>query len=137
MWSRPSFIYSDIYYDQTLSLRIQVTNKTMDIPEREREIGGYREEWDKYKPQGINQNSLEMRMDFQSHCCNKWQYFRTVIHQANRISFQMCRGILNPHSSIPIILWHTSIHSSSLKDYEKEHITIKLNHHDKRVKVQH
>ena len=37
MWFRPSFIYSATYYDQTLSLRIQVTNETMDIPERERE----------------------------------------------------------------------------------------------------
>ena len=37
MWFRPSFIYLDIYYDQTLSLRIQVTNETIDIPERERD----------------------------------------------------------------------------------------------------
>ena len=35
MWFIPSFIYSDIYYDQTLSLRRQVTNETVDIPERE------------------------------------------------------------------------------------------------------
>ena len=35
MWFRPSFIYSDIYYDHTLSLRRQVTDKIMDIPERE------------------------------------------------------------------------------------------------------
>ena len=44
MWFRPSFIYLDIYYDHTLSLRRQVINEEMDIPEREREIGGYREE---------------------------------------------------------------------------------------------
>ena len=37
MWFRPSFIYSDIYYDQTLSLRRQVTNEKMDIPKRERD----------------------------------------------------------------------------------------------------
>ena len=38
MWFRPSFIYnSDIYYDHTLSLRRQVTNETIDIPERERD----------------------------------------------------------------------------------------------------
>ena len=36
MWFRP-FLYLGIYYDQTLSLRRQVTNETMDIPERERE----------------------------------------------------------------------------------------------------
>ena len=35
MWFRASFIYSDIYYDQTLSLRRQVTDETIDIPERE------------------------------------------------------------------------------------------------------
>ena len=46
----------------------------------------------------------------------------------------MCRGKLNPHSNTSIILRHTSIHSSSLKEDEKENITIKLNHHDKRVK---
>ena len=37
MWLIPSFIYSSIYYDQILSLRIQVTNEIMDIPVRERE----------------------------------------------------------------------------------------------------
>ena len=60
MWFRPSFIYSAIYYGNILSLRRQVTNETMDIPEREREreIGSCREEWDKYRPQGINQNGL-------------------------------------------------------------------------------
>ena len=36
MWFRPSFIYSYIYYDHALSLRRQVTNETMDIPERDR-----------------------------------------------------------------------------------------------------
>ena len=35
MYFRPSFIYSYIYYDQTLSLRRQATNETMDLPERE------------------------------------------------------------------------------------------------------
>ena len=35
MWFRPSFIYSDIYYDQNLYLRIQVTNETIVIPEIE------------------------------------------------------------------------------------------------------
>ena len=35
MWFRPSFIYSDIYYDQKFSLRRQVTNETMDIPKIE------------------------------------------------------------------------------------------------------
>ena len=80
MWFRPSFIYSSIYYDHTLSLKRQFTNKTMDIPEREseREIGSCREEWDKDIPQSINQNNLEMRMNFQSHCSNKCQSFRIV-----------------------------------------------------------
>ena len=44
MYFRPSFIYLDIYYDQNFSLRRQVTNETMDIAEREREIGSCREE---------------------------------------------------------------------------------------------
>ena len=35
MWFRLSFIYSDIYFDQTWSLRIKVTNETIDIPERD------------------------------------------------------------------------------------------------------
>ena len=30
-------LYTDIYYDEYLSLMRQVTNETMDIPERERE----------------------------------------------------------------------------------------------------
>ena len=34
---RASLIYLAIYYDQTLSLRRQVTNETMDIPKRERD----------------------------------------------------------------------------------------------------
>ena len=63
--------------------------------------------------------------------------FRIVIHQANRSSFQIYRDRLNPHSSMYIKLWHTSIHSTSLKEAEKEHITIKVIHHDKRVKVPH
>ena len=35
---------------------------------RERYIGSYREELDKYKSQGNNQNNVEMKMNFQSHC---------------------------------------------------------------------
>ena len=35
LWFRPSFIYSDIPYNQTSSLRKQVTNETIDIPKRE------------------------------------------------------------------------------------------------------
>ena len=35
MWLRPSFIYLDIYYDPTFSLRRQVTKKTIDMLERE------------------------------------------------------------------------------------------------------
>ena len=35
MWFRPSFIYLDIYYNQNLSLRRQVTNETIGIPERQ------------------------------------------------------------------------------------------------------
>ena len=40
MWFRPSFIYSDIYYDRTFSLRIQVTNETIEIHERAR-VGAF------------------------------------------------------------------------------------------------
>ena len=34
MWFRPSFIYLDIYYDPTFSLKRQVTNETIGIPKR-------------------------------------------------------------------------------------------------------
>ena len=68
---RPSFIYPALYYYHTLSLKRKFTNEIMGIPEIEIEIGSCREDLDKYIPQGINQNRLEMRMNFQSHCCNK------------------------------------------------------------------
>ena len=68
---------------------------------RERDIVSCRTDSDKYRPQGINQNSLEMRMNLQSHCCNKWQYFRILV-----------KKIEDPFKCAEATLTHTLAHPS-------------------------